>query len=55
METFGILGFTLGSTGMTFAIIAWAQIASLKKEFDDLKKSLRDSGVLKGRAESGDK
>ena len=55
MEAFGILGFTLGSTGMTFAIIAWGQIAGLKKQFEDLKKSLEDSGVLKDRAESEDK
>ena len=41
MEVFGLLGFIFGLSGMTFAIIAWGQIASLKKEFEDLKKSLR--------------
>ncbi len=55
MDVFGILGFTLGSAGVTFAIIAWGQIASLNKEFEDLKKSLEDSGVLKERTESEDK
>jgi hypothetical protein len=55
MEVLGILGFALGSTGMTFAIIAWGQLASLKKELADLKTSLEDSGVLKQRAESEDK
>ena len=49
MEAFGILGFTLGSTGMTFAIIAWGQIASLKKEVEALKQSLEDAGVFKER------
>ena len=47
MEVFGILGFTFGLSGITFAMFAWAQIASLKKEFEDLKKSLEGSGVLK--------
>jgi energy-converting hydrogenase Eha subunit A len=31
METLGFLGFTLGSTGVTFALIAWGQIAELRK------------------------
>jgi len=43
MAAFAILGFTLGSTGVTFSIIAWGQIASLKKEFGKLKKSLPES------------
>ncbi len=47
MEVFGILGFTIGGSAMTFAIIAWSQIASVKKELDELKKSLETSGVLK--------
>lgn len=55
MEVFGIMGFTLGSAAMTFAIIAWGQIASLKKEVEDLKKSLEDSGVLREQAESEDR
>ena len=40
METFGIIG-------MTFGIIAWGLISKLRKDFDDLKKSLEDAGVLK--------
>ena len=40
MEVFGIVG-------MTFGIIAWGLIAKLRKEFEDLKKQLEDSGVLK--------
>ena len=39
MEAFGIIG-------MTFAIISWSLVASLKKELEDLKKKLGDSGVL---------
>ena len=42
MEAFGIIG-------MTFGIIAWGLIASLRKEFEELKKSLEDSGVLKAQ------
>ncbi len=55
MDAFGLMGFIFGMSGLSFAIIAWGQIASLKKEFEDLKKSLEDSGVLKERAESEDK
>ena len=40
METFGIVG-------MTFGIIAMGLVARLRKEFEDLKKNLEDSGVLK--------
>ena len=36
-----------GMTGLSFAIIAWGLLGSLRKEFEDLKKSLEDSGVLK--------
>ena len=46
MEAFGIIGMTFGMTGMSFGIIAWGLVASLRKEFDDLKKTLQDSGVL---------
>ena len=52
MET---LGFIFGMSGMSFAIIAWSQIAGFKKEFEDLKQNLRDSGVLKDQAEPDDK
>ena len=54
MDAFGILGFVFGSTGMTFAIIAWNQIASLNKDLEDLKKSLEDTGVLKEQLGSED-
>ena len=40
---------------MTLAIIAWGQLASLQKEFDDMKKSLEESGVLKERADAWEK
>ncbi len=40
MEVFGIIG-------MTFGIIAWGQVAKLKKELDSLKKNLKGSGLLK--------
>ncbi len=50
MDTFGVLGFTLGSTAFTFSIVAWAQISSLQKEVRDLKKSLDDAGVTKHQA-----
>ena len=41
------VGFVFGMTGMSFAIIAWGHIASLRKEFEALRKSIDDSGVLK--------
>jgi hypothetical protein len=43
MET---LGFIFGLAGLSFAIIAWGLIATLRKEFEELKKNLEDSGVL---------
>ena len=46
MEAFGIIG-------TSFGIIAWGLIAKLRKEFEDLKKNLEDSGVLKEKTESG--
>ena len=52
MET---MGFTFGMSGMSFAIIAWSLIASLRKEFEELKKNLNDSGVLTKQAEPEDK
>ena len=52
MET---MGFIFGMPGISFAIIAWGQIASLKKEFYDLKKKLEDSGVLKKQTAPEDK
>ena len=35
-----VLGFVFGLSGMSFAITAWTQVASLRKELDDLKKRL---------------
>ncbi|MBV7330412.1 hypothetical protein KFU94_19630 [Chloroflexi bacterium TSY] len=55
MEAFGIMGMALGAIGMTFGIISWGLIGSLRKEFEDLKKNLEDSGVLKEQTESEDK
>lgn len=43
MET---MGYIFGMAGLSFAIMAWGQIASLKKEFDELKKNLEEKGVL---------
>ncbi len=52
MET---TGFIFGMAGMSFAIIAWGLIARLRKEFEELKKNLEDSGVLKKQMETEDK
>ncbi len=45
----------LGIVGVTFGIIAWGLIASLRKDFEELKKNLQDSGVLKEQPKSEDK
>ncbi len=52
MET---MGFIFGMSGMSFAIIAWSLTASLRKELEELKKNLEDSGVLTKQAEPEDK
>jgi len=52
MET---LGFIFGMSGLSFAIIAWGLIANLRKEFEDLKKNLENSGVMKEQVKPGDK
>ncbi len=49
MET---IGFVFGMLGMSLAIIAWGLVGCLRKEFEDLKKNLEDSGVLKNQTES---
>ncbi len=49
MET---IGFVFGMLGMSLAIIGWGLVGSLRKEFEDLKKNLEDSGVLKDQTES---
>ena len=51
MET---IGFVFGMTGMSFAIIAWGLVGNLRKEFEDLKKNLEDSGVMQDETESSD-
>ena len=40
------MGFIFGMSGITFAIIAWGQIATLRKEFEQLQKKLEYSGVI---------
>ena len=45
-----MVGFFFGLSGLCFAIIAWSKIDCLKKEFEDLKKKLNDSGVLKDQS-----
>ena len=49
MET---MGFIFGLSGMSLAIIALGLVGNLRKEFEDLKKNLEDSGVLKDQTES---
>ncbi len=46
-----MMGFIFGMSGMSFAIIAWSLTASLRKEFEELKENLKDSGVLTKQAE----
>ena len=50
MDTFGILGMTVGMTfgitGLSFGIIAWSQVACLKNELDELKSDLSTSGLI---------
>ena len=52
MEAFGVVGMSTGAVGITFGIIAWGLIGQLRKEFEDLKKNLEDSGVLKDQTKS---
>ena len=52
MEAFGVIGFSTGAIGMSFGIIAWGLIGNLRKEFEDLKKNLEDSGVLEDQTKS---
>lgn len=46
MEAMGIMGFTIGSAGMTFALITLGQVTKLKKELDELKSELNNAGVI---------
>ena len=41
------MGFVFGMSGVTFAIIAWGQIAALRKEFEELKQKVEIMGVTK--------
>jgi hypothetical protein len=50
MDTFGMFGFLFGMVG----VVAFIQVTRLKKELDDLKKSLKDAGVLQDHAASQD-
>ena len=43
MET---MGYIFGMAGLSFAIMAWGQVSTLKKELDELKKKLVEKGVL---------
>ena len=52
MET---IGFVFGLSGLSFALIAWERIAKLRKEFEDMKKKIEDSGVLKDLTKPEDK
>ena len=45
MSTFGILG-------MIFGMSALGLVMGLRKEFDELKKNLEDTGVLKRQIET---
>ena len=51
MET---IGFVFGLSGLAFALMAWEKIGRLNKEFEELKKNLSDSGVLKQQTKSGE-
>ncbi|MCY4638442.1 MAG: hypothetical protein OXG04_28745 [Acidobacteria bacterium] len=44
--TMEVIGFVFGTSAMSFAIIAWTQVVSLRKELEDLRKKLKDSGAL---------
>lgn len=39
---------------MTFGIMAWSHVANLNKDFEELKKSLINSGVLKEKLSAED-
>ena len=46
------IGFVFGMLGMSLAIIGWGLVGNLRNEFEDLKKNLEDSGILKDQTES---
>lgn len=41
------MGFVFGIMGFVIGAAALSQVKNLKKEFDQLRQSLEDSGVLK--------
>ncbi len=47
MEALAIVGMSLGASGFTFALIAMNQANCVKKELENLKKKLEDSGTIK--------
>ncbi len=51
MET---VAFILGTTGVSFAIIGWGLVNSLRREFEDLKTQLQESGSLSDRTDPSD-
>jgi len=56
MQAMGIMGFIFGMAGLALATTIQSQLASLRKEFEDLKKNLESSsGILKEKTESEDK
>ena len=49
------MGLTFGILGFMFALPALGLVVNLRKEFEDLKKNLKNSSVLKEQAEPEDK
>lgn len=43
MEAMGIIGFIFGLAGLSVAMTAKNQLASLKQEFEDMKKNIENS------------
>lgn len=50
MET---MGYIFGLAGLSFALMAWEKIATLRKEFESLKQQLEQGGVLKKEKGTG--
>ena len=55
MESMGIIGFVFGLAGLSFALMGKEKIEALRKEFDELKKNLEDSGTLNKKTGPEDK
>ena len=43
METFGIIGMSLGVLGFVFGISALTQVETVKKELDQLKRKIEEN------------